>query len=141
MGQPSDPQPAETMDLETFLQTVDLPDNLSVSFDPAQVKSVPSARTYKADFLTFDPDTVAKRLLRKEIADTRVMAEGPWYQAGDESLTEYLTVFADHRRHPRDQRSLAMGKRNGNRPVHKFDEVYNRKRYIRQGWRDPYLCQ
>jgi hypothetical protein len=92
-GTQADQKPSESMDMETFLQTVELPKNLSVSFDAAKVKSAASAKTYTVSVLELDPNTVVKGLLRREIIVTKPQAVGPWYQSGDESLTEYLTVL------------------------------------------------
>ncbi|MBP1994324.1 hypothetical protein [Paenibacillus eucommiae] len=89
----TDTKPSGNRDLVTYLQNVKLPKNLSISFDAAKVKSVALAKTYTADFLELDPDMVAKGLLRREIIDKKPQAVGPWFQTGDESLTEYLTVL------------------------------------------------
>jgi len=83
----------ENMDLETFLQTVDLPDNFFIGFDASEVKSVDSAKVYKAVSLEFDADEVAKKLLKREIVSTKVYAEGPQFETGDNELKEYLTVY------------------------------------------------
>lgn len=82
-----------TTDLVSFLQTVELPKNLTISFDAANVKSTSSAKIYTANFLSLEAETVAKELLNKPIVDEKAMAEGMWFQAEDESLTEYLTVL------------------------------------------------
>ncbi len=83
----------EIMDLGTFLQTVDLPDNFSIGFNAADVKSVDSAKIYKAVPLELDADEVAKKLLKREIVSTKVYAEGPQFETSDNELKEYLTVF------------------------------------------------
>lgn len=80
-------------DLESFLQTAELPKNLVISFDPANVSSVDSARTYTADLLELNPDIVVEELLREEVVEKMSYAEGPGFQTGDESFREYLTVF------------------------------------------------
>jgi len=89
----SEQQPTSSVSLATFLQTVNLPENLTITFDPSKVQSVASAKTYTANFLELNADTVAKQLLRKEIISKKSMAEGPWFQTGDDSYAEYLTVL------------------------------------------------
>ncbi len=83
----------EIMDLRTFLQTVDLPDNFSIGFDAADVKSVDSARIYKAVPLELDANEVAEKLLKRESVSTKVYAEGPYFETGDETFKEHLYVF------------------------------------------------
>jgi len=83
----------EIMDLGTFLQTVDLPDNFSIGFNAADVKSVDSAKIYKAVPLELDANEVAEKLLKREIVSTKVYAEGPWFETGDETFKEYLCVY------------------------------------------------
>lgn len=92
-GMQSNKKLSENMDLETFLRTVKLPKNLSISFDAVKVESVAFAKTYTTDVLELDSDTVAKGLLRRKIIDKKPQAVGPWFQTGDESLAEYLTVL------------------------------------------------
>jgi hypothetical protein len=75
----------EIMDLRTFLQMVDLPDNFSIGFDAADVKSVDSARIYKAVPLELDANEVAEKLLKRESVSTKVYAEGPQFETGDNS--------------------------------------------------------
>lgn len=80
-------------DLALFLQTVALPDNLTVSFDPDNVKTVASARIYTAREQLFDVEIAKKNLLRRAVIDSRVYAEGPWFETGDDSFREYLCVY------------------------------------------------
>lgn len=92
-GTQANRKPSEKIDLEAFLQTAELPKNLSISFDPTKVLFVDSARIYTADLLELNPDIVAEKLLRREIVERLSYAEGPAFQTGDESFKEYLTVF------------------------------------------------
>ncbi|WP_281890575.1 hypothetical protein [Paenibacillus sp. YYML68] len=84
---------AHSTDLASFLQTVELPKNLSISLDPAEVKSVSSAKTYTVNYLRLEPETVAQKLLNRTIVERRILAQGLQFQTGDEALTEYLTVL------------------------------------------------
>ncbi|WP_281890560.1 hypothetical protein [Paenibacillus sp. YYML68] len=84
---------AHSTDLASFLQTVELPNNLSISLDPAEVKSVSSAKTYTVNYLRLEPETVAQKLLNRTIVERRILAQGLQFQTGDEALTEYLTVL------------------------------------------------
>lgn len=94
---PANQNPPQDMpqgvDLATYLKTAKLPQNLSVTFDPSVVQSPASASTYSASFLAFDKDTVMENLLRREVVATQNYAEGPWFQTGDEALTEYLILY------------------------------------------------
>ncbi|NLO83089.1 MAG: hypothetical protein GX094_08560, partial [Clostridiales bacterium] len=72
---------------------VDLPDNFFIGFDASEVKSVDSAKVYKAVSLEFDADEVAKKLLKREIVSTKVYAVGPYFETGDETFKEHLYVF------------------------------------------------
>lgn len=84
---------SENMNLESFIQSVALPENLTISFDPSEVRSISSAKTYTTKFLELDPDLVSKELLRGEIVEKMNYAEGPSIHAGDELFKEYLTVY------------------------------------------------
>lgn len=86
-------EPKEDVDMDTFLQTVDLPQNFSVGFDTSKVKTVDSAKIYKAVPLEFDADKIANKLLRGEIVSTEISAQGPWFETEGKSFKEYLTVF------------------------------------------------
>jgi len=83
----------QSLDLSAFLETAELPENLSISFDPSEVRAVSSARIYKANLLTFDPDAAAKEMLRMDVVDTQPTALGISFQTGDKFAAEYLTVF------------------------------------------------
>jgi len=93
VGQHQPEKPSEMMDLETFLQAVDLPENFSIGFDVSEVESVDFARVYKAVSLELDAGEVAKKLLKRPIIATEVYAQGPWFETGDEAFKEYLTVY------------------------------------------------
>ena len=86
-------QNVKNLDLQTFLKTVKLPQNLSVSFNASEIKAVDSAGVYKTDILELDPDITAKHLLRKEIIEKKAQAVGMGFQTGNKSFTEYLTVL------------------------------------------------
>ncbi|MDW7656185.1 MAG: hypothetical protein SCM11_03300 [Bacillota bacterium] len=85
--------PIDGTELSIFLQTVALPDNLTVSFDPDNVKTVASARIYIAREQLFDVDNARQQLLRRAVIDSKEYAEGPWFETGDASLKEYLCVY------------------------------------------------
>ncbi|MBS4201836.1 hypothetical protein KHA93_19715 [Bacillus sp. FJAT-49732] len=80
-------------DLGAYLQTVTLPKNLTIGFNPSEVKKVQSAKTYIASILKFDENRVIENLLQTDIIATNNYAEGPWYEAGDDELREYLSVY------------------------------------------------
>lgn len=83
----------EHLDLNTYLESVEVPKNLSITFDSTKVSTVTSAKKYTATFLELDPDTVAKELLRNDITEQKPMAEGPYFIAKSSSMDEYLTVL------------------------------------------------
>jgi len=86
-------EPENSINLDAFLQTVNLPENFSLAFDESEVKSVDSAKVYKAASLELDADEIAGRLLKGKIISTEISAQGPWFEAENESFKEYLTVF------------------------------------------------
>ncbi|NLO83087.1 MAG: hypothetical protein GX094_08550 [Clostridiales bacterium] len=86
-------EPEEDVDIDTFLQTVDLPENFSVGFDTSKVRAAGSAKIYKAVPLEFDADKIAEKLLRGKIISTEIYAQGPWFETEDKAFKEYLTVF------------------------------------------------
>lgn len=93
-GPTEDDQRLEQTDLKIYLESVDMPKNLSITFDPAKVNSVTSAKKYTAAaFLELDADTVAKKLLRNDITEKKPMAEGPYFIAKSSSIEEYLIVY------------------------------------------------
>lgn len=83
----------EGSDLARFLQSVSLPDRLTVSFDPDTVKTAASARRHTARKQLFDVETVKQHLLHRAVVDSRDYAEGPWFETGDASFKEYLCVY------------------------------------------------
>lgn len=80
-------------DLSTYLETVKLPDNFSVDIDIEKVTSRDTAKIYKARFLEFDKDKLADRLISGEIVNTKILAEGHWFEAFGSKGKEYLVVF------------------------------------------------
>src|SRR5690625_3280428 len=88
--------PVVDMDLETYVETVELPEHFSIAFDPAEVESVDKASVHTASILEFDEqdrDTVIDELVHGEIIDTKNYAEGPWLEADDNGVKEYLTIY------------------------------------------------
>lgn len=85
----------ENVDLETYVKTVELPDNLSITFDPSKVKNVEKARSHTAKLLDFveQDHVVIDELVQGEIINTENYAEGPWLEAEYEGVTEYLTIY------------------------------------------------
>ena len=95
-ARPTGTEPSATtaaQDLEAFVRQLDLPANLTIAFDPDQVPAVPSAAAYSADKILIDVAAAKKELLRREVAETKAYAEGPWFRTGDSSLAEYLCVY------------------------------------------------
>lgn len=84
---------ADGPDLARFLQTVALPDKLTISFDPDTVETSAAARSYTARKQLFDVETVKQNLLRRAVIDSKLYAEGPWFETGDASFKEYLCVY------------------------------------------------
>lgn len=84
---------ANQADLKSFIDSVELPYNLSIDFDPAEVKTVDSAKIYSAVYLDFDHDVVIDTLLEGEVTATENYAEGIQYQAESGNQTEYLTIY------------------------------------------------
>src|SRR5690625_349818 len=80
-------------DLKSFIDSVDLPYNFSIEFDPEEVKTVDSAKIYSAAYLDFDHDVVIDTLLEGEVTATENYAEGIQYQAETENQTEYLWIY------------------------------------------------
>ena len=52
------------LDLVTYLETVELPDNFTIDFDPTKIKSVETAKTYKGKFIEFDKDKLIEELIQ-----------------------------------------------------------------------------
>lgn len=88
--------PVVDKDLETYVETVELPEHFSIVFDPAEVESVDTASVHTASILEFneqDRDTVIDELVHGEIIDTKNYAEGPWLEADHDGVKEYLTIY------------------------------------------------
>ena len=75
--------------LSEYLQTLELPENFSIQFDPDSVEQLSSAKLYQADFLQFDEDTVKQEFLKYDIKAEHSYAEGPQW----ETEKEYLTLY------------------------------------------------
>lgn len=80
-------------DLKSFIDSVELPYNFSIAFDPAEVQTVDSAKIYSTAFLEFDHEVVVDTLLAGNVTATENYAEGIQYQADSGKQTEYLWVF------------------------------------------------
>lgn len=85
----------KSSDLAGFLTAVDLPENLSLKFDPAEVEVTKKARNHTAKKMLFAVDKTKENLLRQEVISSQNYAEGPWFEAGDDSFREYLCLYHD----------------------------------------------
>lgn len=84
------------MDLSEYMNTVELPENFSLEFDPEEVTAVDEASVHKASILDFsekNSDTIIETLVQGEIIDTKNYAEGPWLEAEYNEAKEYLTIY------------------------------------------------
>src|SRR5699024_2028799 len=87
---------SEDLDLDAYVQTVVLPENLLIGFDASEVESIGMARVHTAKILKLDEqdrDLVIDKLVRGEVIDTKIYAEGPWLEADYNGVKEYLTIF------------------------------------------------
>lgn len=87
---------AVDVDLKEYVETVELPENLSIGFDPAEIESVDTASIHMASILEMtekDRDTVIDALVNGDITDTKNYAEGPWLEAEKNGVKEYLTIY------------------------------------------------
>lgn len=83
----------DDLDLTTYLETIELPDNFSIDFDSTKIKPLDVAKTYKAKFIEFDKDKLIEELIRGEIVSTKTYAQGPWFEALSDKVKEYLIVY------------------------------------------------
>src|SRR5690625_2285362 len=83
------------LDLETYVETVEIPENFSITFDPTKVESVEKAREHKATILEFveQDRIVIDELVHGEIIDTKNYAEGPWLEADHNGIREYRIIY------------------------------------------------
>ncbi len=83
----------EYASLEKFLADVSLPDNLTLSFDPAQVASKKTATVYDVTPIRFSADKLIPALLTGGVSETVSYAEGMQYRSESGGEREYLTVY------------------------------------------------
>ncbi|MFU0800496.1 MAG: two-component system regulatory protein YycI [Xylanivirga thermophila] len=83
------------VDLAEYIKSIELPKNLSITFDPSKVVERASAKVYNATWLRFDPEKTAEHLLRYDIISTGIYATGPYFEAGNEEWAEYLNMYDD----------------------------------------------
>src|SRR5699024_2668492 len=83
------------LDLETYVETVEIPENFSIAFDPSKVESLGKASVHTATILEFveQDHIVIDELVHGEIIDTTNYAEGPWLEADHNGVREYLIIY------------------------------------------------
>jgi hypothetical protein len=79
--------------LSEYIESIKLPKNLFVTFDPSTVPEIASAKAYNITWLKLEPKKTAKYLLRYNVLDTYIYAEGPGFKAGNGKWTEYLNIY------------------------------------------------
>lgn len=85
-----------TMDLVEYINSVELPKNFILEFNPAEVKAVNKASVHTASILDFSEkysDKIIDTLVQGDIIDTKNYAEGPWLEADRNGVKEYLTIY------------------------------------------------
>jgi len=83
------------LDLETYVETAEIPENFSIAFDPSKVESLGKASVHTAIILEFvEKDRIViDELVHGEIIDTTNYAEGPWLEAEHNGVREYLIIY------------------------------------------------
>ncbi len=65
------------MDNKTFLESIKSPQNLSIDMNLNDIKSVDTAKTYKADYATFDKQKLINAFIKNKVTEEKIWAEGP----------------------------------------------------------------
>ncbi|WP_235832613.1 hypothetical protein [Acetivibrio mesophilus] len=83
----------QDMDSKTFLEHVNLSENLSIHIDFDNVKGVDTAKTYKADHIVFDNQKLINAFIKNSITEEKIWAEGPQFIASDGNTKEFLSIY------------------------------------------------
>lgn len=89
------PNAREYSSLEKYLEDVSLPDNLTLSFDPAKVVSKGTAAVYDVAPIRFSADKLIPALMIGDVSETVSYAEGMQYRSEKGGQRDYLTVYDD----------------------------------------------
>lgn len=81
------------MDSKTFLESINLPENLSIEIDLDKMKSVDTATTYKANYLFFDKQKLIDAFIKNSITEEKIWAEGPQVIASAENMREFINIY------------------------------------------------
>ncbi len=80
------------MDSKTFLESIEFPQNLSIDMNLDDIKSVDTAKTYKADYATFDKQKLINAFIKNKVTEEKIWAEGPQVIATSGNTKEYLNM-------------------------------------------------
>lgn len=80
------------MDSKAFLESVNLPENLSIDINFDDVKSLDTAKTYKADHIVFDNQKLINAFIKNSITEEKIWAEGPQFIASTGNTREFLNI-------------------------------------------------
>ncbi|AEE96634.1 hypothetical protein [Mahella australiensis] len=83
----------EGMDSKTFLESITLPDKLSIDVNLDEVKNPSEAKTYKADYIEFDKQKLIDAFVKNNVTEEKIWAEGPQIIASDGNIKEFLSIY------------------------------------------------
>jgi len=78
---------------EDYMESVSLPDGLTLDFNPSQVAAFDSAKIYSANLIRFKVDDVAPAIMFGNVTESTSYAEGMQYISVGAALREYLTIY------------------------------------------------
>ena len=87
------PNAKDYASLEKYLKDVSLPENLTLSFDPAEVASRGSATVYYVTPIRFSADRLIPALMIGDVSETVSYAEGMQYRSESAGVRDFLTVY------------------------------------------------
>lgn len=87
------PNAKDYASLEKYIEDVSLPDNLTLSFDPAKVVFRESATVYYVTPIRFSADKLIPALMIGDVSETVSYAEGMQYRSESAGVRDYLTVY------------------------------------------------
>ncbi|GAF66845.1 ATP-dependent DNA ligase [Bacillus sp. TS-2] len=83
--------PIHDLDFVDYAESVSLPNNLTIEFDPSTIKSIDKAKSHSVDFMTFNPEIVASAFLINQHMETENNAFGIQFHSNTEN--ESLIVY------------------------------------------------
>ena len=92
-GSEKEENSSDTASLAEYLSAADLPENLSIRFDPDAVEQITTAKLYQADFLEFDEPAVKEAFLKYGVTEEHSYAEGPQWETEAGNEKEYLSIL------------------------------------------------